>query len=562
MNKNVIKYLIICCENKSVRIFSSFILMVLSLLTTFLAPKYLGEIIDNGIIKQNFQVVWTLGCIYLLLYIFSEVVDYVLYNFFNAIKLEGSKKIKERLLINISNANGDQLSKNQTGEFIYIINNDIFRIENFGIEVWFKCVINLLTALGAVVFLVKINVALFVIILSIEVVVIFVQKSYSIKIEKETKLIRKNAGNQSNVQEQYISKIREVILSNSAQYFLRKISKYQDKFIDMAKSINKKLSKSDLVSTLSTHLSVITIYVLGGWFIINYNTSLGDLISFTQYMGLFIGSINYLLKAIISLKQTTISLDRIFEELDKQEYDESKESYQDKIYGDIFFNKVTFSYNESKILENFTLKVSKGTVVGIAGESGCGKSTLTYLIYKLWKPEKGSIEIDNIKIEEWELDCLRKQISIVSQESLIIDDSVKMNILWDSSLSDIPIDLLEALELKEIAKGINIGENGRKLSGGQKQRIAIARAIMRNTPIIILDESTSSLDNISQDKIWKNIQPWLAEKTVIIIAHRMELIRNCDYICIIQDGMVVEKGTHVDMIENQKEYYRLVNSIS
>ncbi|MGX7265444.1 ABC transporter ATP-binding protein [Enterococcus crotali] len=562
MNKNVIKYLRICCENKSVKIFSSFILMVLSLLTTFLAPKYLGEIIDNGIIKQNFQVVWTLGCIYLLLYIFSEVVDYVLYNFFNAIKLEGSKKIKERLLINISNANGDQLSKNQTGEFIYIINNDIFRIENFGIEVWFKCVINLLTALGAVVFLVKINVALFLIILSIEVVVIFVQKSYSIKIEKETKLIRKNAGNQSNVQEQYISKIREVILSNSAQYFLRKISKYQDRFIDMAKSINKKLSKSDLVSALSTHLSVITIYVLGGWFIINYNTSLGDLISFTQYMGLFIGSINYLLKAIISLKQTTISLDRIFEELDKQKYDESKESYQDKIYGDIFFNNVTFSYNESKILENFTLKVSKGTVVGIAGESGCGKSTLTYLMYKLWKPEKGSIEIDNIKIEEWELDCLRKQICIVSQESLIIDDSVKMNILWDSNLSDIPIDLLEALELKEIAKGTDIGENGRKLSGGQKQRIAIARAIMKNTPIIILDESTSALDNISQDKIWKNIQPWLAEKTVIIIAHRMELIRNCDYICIIQDGMVVENGTHVDMIENQKEYYRLVNSIS
>ena len=239
----------------------------------------------------------------------------------------------------------------------------------------------------------------------------------------------------------------------------------------------------------------------------------------------------------------------------------------DDLQNSLSFNQVSFSYGDEKdkVLNNINFKINKGEIIALVGPSGAGKSTLVDLIPRFYDTLNGSIEIDNKNIKEVKISSLRSLMGIVTQETFLFDDTVKANIAYG-------LDGISEKEIEDAAKAANadefirelpdgystiIGERGVSLSGGQKQRIAIARAIVKNPPILILDEATSSLDSESEKNVQSAIEHLMSHRTVIVIAHRLSTVHNADKILVLENGQIVQEGKHEDLVNTEGLYKQL-----
>jgi subfamily B ATP-binding cassette protein MsbA len=228
---------------------------------------------------------------------------------------------------------------------------------------------------------------------------------------------------------------------------------------------------------------------------------------------------------------------------------------------------VWFRYEDDWVLRNFSLVAPVGSVAALVGHSGAGKSTITNMLLRFYDPQQGAILIDGIDIRDVTLASLRAQIALVSQETILFNDTVKNNISYGST--DVTDEAVEEAAraayahefIEKMPEGYEtvIGEKGVKLSGGQRQRIAIARAIMKNAPILILDEATSALDTKSEMIVQSALDNLMQGRTTFIIAHRLSTIRNADQILVMSEGEVVERGTHADLMQHSGVYNRLID---
>jgi subfamily B ATP-binding cassette protein MsbA len=271
------------------------------------------------------------------------------------------------------------------------------------------------------------------------------------------------------------------------------------------------------------------------------------------------------------IQESTSAAKRVFEILDiEPDIKEAPNAIELKEFKDeIVFENVWFSYNGTKngdfILKGINLKVKKGEILAIVGPSGAGKSTLVDLIPRFYDPTEGRILIDGIDLRMIKIKSLRDKIGIVTQETILFNDTIRNNIAY--GLEDCPID-----KIIEVAKAANahdfimqlpngydtvIGERGMKLSGGQRQRISIARALLKNPPILILDEATSNLDAESEILVQEAIERLMQNRTVFVIAHRLSTIRNADRIIVIDNGRIVQEGKHEELIHQDGLYKKL-----
>ena len=237
-----------------------------------------------------------------------------------------------------------------------------------------------------------------------------------------------------------------------------------------------------------------------------------------------------------------------------------------EIKGKISFKNIVFSYqNRNRILDNFNLEIEEGRTIGIVGSTGSGKSTLIKILLRLYQLNHGSIEIDNIPIDEFDLASLRRSIALVSQETYLFHGTIRDNISYGNNSATL-LDIREAAELAEASEFIEnlpekyntvVGERGQKLSGGQRQRIAIARSILKNAPILILDEATASVDNETEAAIQRSLLKITSKRTTIVIAHRLSTVRNADEIIVLNNGSITERGNHESLIKKYGQYYAL-----
>ena len=236
------------------------------------------------------------------------------------------------------------------------------------------------------------------------------------------------------------------------------------------------------------------------------------------------------------------------------------------IKGEIIFKNIDFTYEgRSQILKNFHLKIKPGKKIGIVGATGSGKSTIVKLLLRLYKIKNGSIEIDGISIESLDLKSLRRCIALVSQETYLFQGTIEENISYgsqniDKSKITDAADTAEATEfINQLPQGIKtiVGERGQRLSGGQRQRIAIARAILKNAPILILDEATASVDNETEAAIQRSLKKITKNCTTIVIAHRLSTVIDADEIIVLDKGKIIEKGNHESLLKNKEFYYYL-----
>jgi subfamily B ATP-binding cassette protein MsbA len=297
----------------------------------------------------------------------------------------------------------------------------------------------------------------------------------------------------------------------------------------------------------------------------------GDLASILVAIYMLFSPIKKIGDAYNTLQETRAAIERIDTLLDtRHEVAGSRQIYDFK--ESITFDKVSFAYpgRDINVLNNVNLEIKYGEVIAVVGQSGVGKSTLVDLIPRFHKPTKGVITIDGTDINEAELGSLRELIGIVSQDIILFDDTIRENIAFGKKDAT-DDEIVKAAQLAFADEFINelpdkyetvIGERGLRLSGGQRQRLAIARAVLKNPPILILDEATSSLDSVSEAVVQKALEKLMKERTTIVIAHRLSTIKNADRIIILDKGEIVDSGTHEQLMSRNDAYMKLYNAFA
>ena len=349
-------------------------------------------------------------------------------------------------------------------------------------------------------------------------------------------------------------------------------NKVFEKGVDkLFQNVKKSLTATALMTSSSVFLlgmATTGIMGIGGYQIMNGDLSMGDFISFTLFLGFMIAPIIQMGNIGSQLTEALAGLDRTEElmNLTAEEDDEQRTIQLDTLKGDLVFEDVSFSYDEgAEVLHNINFKAPSGTVIALVGSSGSGKSTIACLSATFLNPKSGKITIDGHDLTKVNLSSYRQYLGVVLQDEFLFEGTIKENIMFPrpNATEEQLLKAVDAAYVNEFTDrfedGLDtlIGERGVKLSGGQRQRIAIARAILVDPKIIILDEATSNLDTESEGLIQKSLAELVKDRTTIIIAHRLSTIKRADQILVIEAGRIAERGNHDELIAAKGRYYEL-----
>ena len=386
-------------------------------------------------------------------------------------------------------------------------------------------------------------------------------------IRKITYTIQNEIAIFSNVLAESIKGIRQVKAYSRENYEKQRafetISFIQKYFTKSAFISNRLSPLMEFIGSLAVALSIYA----GGVFVLNESMTTGQFMSFLVSLLLAYQPVKALGNLNISVQEGLAGAERIFKLLDTSEKNMENISAKKTIDldGDIVFKDVSFAYNDNTVLDKISLRIPKGKKVALVGLSGSGKSTIANIILRLYDNYSGSILINSKDIKELDLTDVRNSVSIVTQETILFNESIFNNIKYGNlKASDEEISLVaQNAGVKSFSEELDqklhtvIGENGIKLSGGQRQRIAIARALIKDAPLLIMDEATSSLDNITENKIHETINNLMKNKTKLIIAHRLSTIEDADIIYVLDKGKIESQGKHEELISKSTIYKKL-----
>lgn len=324
-------------------------------------------------------------------------------------------------------------------------------------------------------------------------------------------------------------------------------------------------SKYQPLSQFLNGMGLAIILLFGGYLAIKGKISVGTLVAFNSYMFMLNNPINNLSNIVNEWQNAAASMDKIFTLLDAEPAIKNKKNAValGAAKGDILFKDVYFKYNDTYVLRDINLHMKPGSTTAIMGATGSGKSTIINLIARFYDADKGQVKIDSFNVKDLEMNSLRRHIGIILQETFLFSDTIANNISFgrpEAKLEEIEkaAKIADAHDfINELPEKYNtvIGERGVGLSGGQKQRIAIARAILYNPEILILDDATSSVDMETEQEIQKTLKQVMKGRTTLIIAHRISSVKDADHIIYLNDGEIIEEGTHEELIELKGQYY-------
>ena len=459
----------------------------------------------------------------------------------------------------------------QTGDLISRVTSDIDAIQSFITTGLLSTLINVITLVGMVTVMFYINWRFTLIALSVAPVLFMIVYTYTRRIKKASRAVRKKEGEIVSVIEEVLGSIRVVKAFAREDYELRRLEEESLEGVEI--SLRARGLKAKLTPIVQIIVAVGTCLVL--WFgtrmVLSTTLSAGSLIVFILYLGKMYKPMQELSKMTDAYSKAAVGYERIQEVLqtDKEVKDLPRSRPAPRFRGQIEFEHVHFYYTQdTPILKDVSFKVEAGQVAALVGPTGAGKTTIISLIPRFYDPISGTVKIDGTDIRQFRQKSLRQQISFVLQETVLFHAPVWQNIAYGKPEATRG-EILKAAELanasefvEKLPDGYNtvVGERGMTLSGGQRQRIAIARAIIRNTPILILDEPTSDLDASSEKLVFEALDRLMEGKTTIVIAHRLSTVRKADVIFVVKDGDIVETGKHDDLLQRgglYSELYRL-----
>jgi len=460
-------------------------------------------------------------------------------------------------------------SEKRKGDTIARITSDVLEIQHSFLSILELIVREPLTILFTIVAMflisVKLTIFVFIFIPISGFIISLIGKSLKRKSDK----VQKEQGNFLSILEETLGGLKIIKGFNAETIFSNKFKESTKNFYTFS---NKLLNRQNLASPASEFLGISVIAVLlwyGGQMVLVEQTLQPEL--FIVYMGLaynILTPAKAISKASYAVKKGNAAAERILEILETKNTIEDKPNAIVKQTFDnlISIENIFFKYNNEMVLKNFSVTIPKGTTVALVGQSGSGKSTIANLVTRFYDVNQGEIKIDGINIKDLTIHSLRSLMGLVTQDSILFNDTIKGNLLLGKETAS-DTEIIEALKIanawefvKDLPNGIetNIGDSGNKLSGGQKQRLSIARAVLKNPPIMVLDEATSALDTESERLVQNALEKMMQNRTSIVIAHRLSTIQSANLIVVLSKGEIVEQGTHQELISRKGVYNGLI----
>ena len=538
------------------------IFIFINLFVPILSAKAIVELTNN---KLN-QVVF-IGFVILVVELLRNFANYITGYFRQQIYRETYSKIETTLGAEILKIENQSLDEKGSGLFIQRLTNDASKIADIFVVLNIYLT-NILTDIGIFLAVFIINKVVFFYLLLTICTIFVVEKKRTNVVNAQDKIYRKKNERVSGFIGELVRGAHDIKMLNAENSFIKELD---SKIIDLNNEKYKMDEKNRNYILLSATLSDIfsTGNIILSVFLITQNLlSIPNALVINNYLGRLTSIIYFVSQFLEKVKDFNLSSERVFAIMDSKEFGKEKfgKKHIDKVNGDFEFKNVTFTYaNGHKVIDNMNFKIKANSTVAFVGKSGSGKTTVFNLLCKMYNIDSGNITIDGIDINELDKDSIRGNITIISQNPYIFNLSIRDNLrLVKENLTD--EEMIEACRtacledfIKSLPDGYDtvIGEGGINLSGGERQRLAIARALVQKTEIILFDEATSALDNETQANIKKAIDNMKNEYTILIIAHRLSTVIDCDRILFLDEGKIKAEGTHKELLRTCKNYRNL-----
>ena len=460
-------------------------------------------------------------------------------------------------------------SEKRKGDTMSRISTDVLEIQNSFLSILELIVREPLSIIFTITTMFVISAELSIFVLIFIPISGFVISLIGKSLKRNSNKVQKEQGYFLSIVDETLSGLKVIKGFNGEQNFS---AKFQSSTTRFYKFSNTLLNKQNLAGPTSEFLGITVIAVLlwyGGNMVLNEKSL--DASLFLVYMGLaynILTPAKAISKASYGVKRGNAAAERVMEILNTESplKDRSNAQIKTNFEKEITINNINFKYEDQLVLNNFSMRVSKGKTIALVGQSGSGKSTIANLVTRFYDVNDGSINIDGTDIRDLTKHSLRGLMGLVTQDSILFNDTIKNNILLgkEDATDEAVIAALKIANawefVKELPEGMdtNIGDSGNKLSGGQKQRLSIARAVIKNPPIMVLDEATSALDTESERLVQDALENMMKNRTSIVIAHRLSTIQNADEIIVMQKGEIVEQGKHQELLDQQGVYSKLV----
>ena len=503
-------------------------------------------------------------------FLLKNIFNYLSLFFITYLRNGVIKDVRNELYDKITELSVSYYSGKKKGDVLSRISSDVIELQTsfLGIlELIVKEPLMIIFTLASMV-LINSKLALFVFIfIPISGLIIsFIGKS----LKRKSNKVQKEQGLFLSLVDETLNGLKIIKSFTSESLFKKKFNDSTKKYYDFSNSL---LNRTNLAGPISEFLGICSITILlwyGGQMVLVDNSL--DPSSFMVFLGLaynILTPFKAISKASYKVKKGNAAAERVLQVLDnKSLIEDPKDNKQIlNFQKSIEFKNVNFSYNNENAIKEFSFNLKKGETLALVGQSGSGKSTIANLVNRFYDIKNGEILIDGLNIKTITKNSLRKLIGLVTQDSILFNDTIKNNLLvaQNNATDD---EIIQALKIanawefvKELTDGIyhNVGDSGNKLSGGQKQRLSIARAILKNPPIMVLDEATSALDPESEKLVQNALEKMTMNRTSIVIAHRLSTIKNAKHIAVLDRGCIVEKGNHEELMKLKGVYYKYVN---
>jgi subfamily B ATP-binding cassette protein MsbA len=456
----------------------------------------------------------------------------------------------------------------RTGDLISRVTSDIDAIQSLISSVLLGMVVNVLTLVGMVCVMFYLNWEFTLIALSVAPALFLIVYSFTRRIKRASRAVRKQEGEVVSVLQEVLSSIRVVQAFTREDYEQRRFEQESLESVEIALRARKLKAILPPIVEIIVAIGTCLVVWFGARLVLTGQLSGGALLVFILYLGSMYKPMRQLAKMTDTVSKAVVGWERIREvlETDRQVHNLRGARTAPRFRGRIEFEHVSFGYDKERpVLQDISLKIEPGQVAALVGPTGAGKTTIVSLIPRFYDPSTGRVMIDGTDVRRYKLKSLRQQISFVLQESLLFRAPVWQNIAYgkpEAKREEIirAAKLANAHEfIERMAQGYDtmVGERGETLSGGQRQRITIARAIIRNAPLLILDEPSTGLDAASEELVFEALTRLMEGKTSIVIAHRLATITRADVIFVIDKGRVIERGTHQELLEGGGLYAEL-----
>ncbi|MCQ2753365.1 MAG: ABC transporter ATP-binding protein/permease [Bacilli bacterium] len=555
-------------------------IFVLDMLAAFLIaaigmgyPILTRYMLANWIPDKNIQMIVIGGCSLLGIYVVRALLRYFVQYYGHVMGVRMQASMRSELFAKLQKLPFTYYDNHDTGTILSTMTNDLFDISEVAHHGPENILIAGFTIIGSIVYLLTINWILGLVLLVIVPILLFVTYHFRKQFITNMRKTRQATAELNTRVANSIAGIRVTKAFTNQELEQKRFEEINEEYVKIRTNVFGSMGKYFSISQFVTDLFNVVVILLGGTLLyLGFDRfQVADYSAFVVSVSLFITPVNQLIMFLEQLESASSGFERfvgVVEE--KEETVENGTKTLDTLEGDLEFSHVTFSYNdEKKVLDDVSFKLKKGQVLAFVGPSGGGKTSICHLIPRFYflKKDAGEIYLDGHNINEYTLASLRKNIGIVQQDVYLFAGTIKDNIRYgrpDASDEEIKNAAIRADiydYIKTLPKGwdTDIGERGSKLSGGQKQRIAIARIFLKNPPLLILDEATSALDNATEVIIQRALTELAKDRTCIIVAHRLSTIKQADLIAVVDEGKIVEMGTHDELLKKGGFYTILHN---